>query len=1188
MKRLLSIIVFLQISINCFSASKTAIASGNWSSPSVWSPKGVPSNNDEVTISTGKTITIDSLSRSCNSVNIQSGASLKVSANSSLTITSTIGFTINGTFEFIGDVIIINPHTSLKLNSGGKIIWSPQNNTEANAQLFTQCDETFNNESTIQVSKWFNTNKGIGQYITGNFGNISISGIWNWELGESLRSHSIEGKLSVINSCVILDSSNTNVNLNINQIELQNSNSIIEVFKGSSGTKTINCNSITINGGQLNLSGENTTANTKLKCAGDIAINSLGTLCGSYQNDANNEIEIQGNLNITKSLYYGVYQGAGNHKLKVDGNLTLLKGGTRFSEFHGIYNGNGDVDVTIGGDFNHQGYSDLILNDGITGVGNGKGKIKIGGHFQQTSGDFRGIFNLTSYNAGEIEFICKDMNYSGGIFMLYYACSSNPVKNTLKINGDLTVNFTSSNDIFRCNGLSNLNGTISNAQLELDVIGNSTIEGTSAGELLTNTAYGIENIQTNGSFKISAGNIKFNYSPHPLTWIQNGDFEISGGQLQTSMESGTTNISFNGNFNQTNGVVCFKNKSGNTNISIAGNFMQSGGICKLYDNSSQPLSHSIQLNILGNFIQEQGRIDFCNNSFSTGNTTLQISGNEYQTSGGEIVNSSNGSYFGRLKFSHNGILNYFCSPSHSLAGIKQSIESNCKLEVNSESYQISSGSTAGVDYLEIKNGAELNLKNAKIITTGIETNCGIKLEENAVVKIASEIGTEALSFPAGITAQYSIDKLSTIELNGSKSNITKLRGQSNFILGKLKINLDPSGEVNMNSDLSIESQLNLCEGFINLNKSSISILNNSTEGIVRTNGYIVCNEKEGTIKRTNNQQLNYEFPFGNANGKYIPIFINCKSGTGKCISANTISTNHENLPFPSGLTSNLTNSVTAFSDQIDRWWKIETNGVTVDITLSYASEENSTAESKRQENFSVKYNSGTHWSEMIGNSRGAITNTGKITIKDIRSSATYTLLSNGNARPAEIIQFDVIKKDKDCELKWTTENEFNCKEYSVERSNDNNHFESINTVHAFDNNTAQNSYQSIDNDLPDGKYYYRIKIKSLSGAEFYSETRIIEIGTPVRNQEKLEVKSVYPNPFSNKFTISYITSHDVVSKFKLISMSGQTLFTSEKSDKAGENTFEYTDELRLPPGYYLLNVISGTQTFTSKIYKNAY
>jgi hypothetical protein len=53
-------------------------------------------------------------------------------------------------------------------------------------------------------------------------------------------------------------------------------------------------------------------------------------------------------------------------------------------------------------------------------------------------------------------------------------------------------------------------------------------------------------------------------------------------------------------------------------------------------------------------------------------------------------------------------------------------------------------------------------------------------------------------------------------------------------------------------------------------------------------------------------------------------------------------------------------------------------------------------------------------------------------------------------------------------------------------------------------------------------------------------------------------------------------------------MNGQTLFTSEKSDLAGDNSFEYTDELRLPPGYYLLNVISGTQKFTSKIYKNAY
>jgi len=1186
MKKLIALFIVLQFATNSFCVTKTAIASGNWSKSNNWSPAGAPTLNDDVIIKDGYTITTDSIISNCKTLSIRSSSTLKISNNSELNIHSITGITIDGNLEVTGSINILNPHTELNLNSEGKIIWAPQNNTEGNAQLFTQCDETLDQASTLVIQKWFNCTKGIGQYISGEIGNLTISGIWNWNMGESLRSHAITGKLALANSYIILDSSNTNCTLNVAQIYLQNSNSIVDVFKGNTGTKTINCNSISINSGQLNVSSEQSIAGVNLKCSGDITITSLGTLCGSYQNDANSTIEINGNLNLTKSFYYGIYQGAGNHTLSIAGNLTLLKAGTRFSEFHGIYNGNGNINVIINGDFNHQGFSDLILNDGITGVGNGNAKINIGGHFQQSSGDFRGVFNLTSYNAGEIEFNCKNLEYSGGIFMLYYACSNSIKNNKLNINGDLNVNFTNSTDIFRCNGLSNLNGTLSNAKLELNIAGNSKIDGNATAEFMTNTAYGNESINSIGTFKINGGNIKFNYSPHSITWIQKGDFEINGGSLQTSIETGNTDITFNGNFLLKNGNVSFKNKSGNTNIRILGNFEQIGGACKFYDNISQPLSHPITVNVSGDFIQEGGLIDFCNNSFSTANTTLEISGNNYRANAGEIKSSTTGTYYGKLAYRHAGIMNYFNNNAHTLINIKQSIEPNCNLSVNNYNFQISTGIAPDNDYLEIKNGATLNLNEAIINSSGNQLYSGIKLNENSLLKIGAETGLGALNFQSPIQPHYSIDKLSTIELNGSTSKITPLNNLSELVLGKLKINLNTEGFADLCTDLIIESELELTEGSIHLNKNRISIQNNTEQGIKKGNGFIVCNEKEGSIIRSNNLLINYEFPFGTNDGKYVPVFINCKSGTGKTIKVNSISTNKENLPLPAGLSANLLNSGNAISDQIDRWWQIDANGITGDITLTYASEENSTIESKRQENFSIKYKTATNWSEMIGNGTGIITNTGKVIAKNINPSGTFTIISNGQSHPSEIVQFEAIKNNKNCNLNWKTENENNCKEYIIERSNDNVNFAAINKTDA--KNTIQNAYQVSDNNLLDGKYYYRIRIKSISGAEFFSETRIIEIGERVRNQENLTVKSVYPNPFSDKFIISYSINYDATSKFKLISMNGQTLFTSEKSDLAGDNSFEYTDELRLPPGYYLLNVISGTQKFTSKIYKNAY
>lgn len=1188
MKTFLLFLLLTIASTNSFSNTKTISLSGNWNNANIWIPTGVPQPTDEIIIPQGKTITIDSTIALCKSINIEQNGKVVITQYGTLSIFTTAGLNISGILENNGAITIALANTQLIINSGGKVIWSPLNNTQSAAQLFSNCIEQLNAESTLQIKKWFNTSKGIGDYISGNIGNLIISGIWNWNMGVSLRNHPIKGKLSIINSYAILDSANTISAIEVSSIELQNSNSLLDVFKGEIGNKTLNSNSIVITGGQLNLISGTSTANVSLINNGNVIANNLGTLCGSYQNDANSKIEIIGNADFTRSQYYGIYQGAGNHELTIGGNLTLLKSGNNFSEFHGIYNGNGNITIKIAGDFNHQGYSDLILNDGITGVGNGNASILIDGHFRQSSGDFRGIFNLTTYNAGKCEFQCKDLTFSGGIFMLYYACSNVVIKNTIKVSNNLTINFTNTSDIFRCNGLSNLNGTISNAQLELQVNGDSKIEGNAQSEFLTNTAYGKEDIITLGTFKISGGIVKFNYSAHPLTWLQGGDFSISGGQLFTSLDAGTTNISFNSNFEQSAGAISFKNKTGNTNITIAGNFSQRGGICKLYDNTTQPLSNSITLKIAGNFLQEDGKLDFCNNYLSTGNTTIQLSGNEYSATGGEITSSAQGNYFGQLQFAKQGILHYRNNSLHQINRIKQTIKTNCKVNVDSGDYQISTGQIQNNDFFEIEAFAELNLNTGKFIIGGNGNNSGVSLNENATIKISSLLGTEALNFPQGIYANYSINKQSTIELNGQSSIVNKLTGQSSLNIGKLKINLASSTIAELKSDLTVESQLILSEGYLNLNKFTVTINNNSPTGIIRTNGHLINNEREGIVKWNDNLIATYEFPFGTSTGKYIPVILNCKSGTGKCIAVNTTSTNQENTPLPIGLQSNLYAAPKTVNEQIDRWWKIEATGIMADITLSYASEENSTEESKQTENFSVQYKTNSGWSNKTGNGNGVTNNTGQIIAKNITSATYFTIISNGIARSADLLLFEVRKEQRNCELKWNTLNEINCKEYVVERSTDNTNFETEGYVNAKGYTTQQNEYTFSDYNLQDGKYYYRLKIKSTSGTQFYSETRTIEIGENVRNSDILNVKSIFPNPFNNKFTITYHLSMPATSKFSIISTNGQTLFTSEKQDQEGENTFEYNDELHLPTGTYLINVISGTQTFTSKIYKNVY
>ena len=62
-----------------------------------------------------------------------------------------------------------------------------------------------------------------------------------------------------------------------------------------------------------------------------------------------------------------------------------------------------------------------------------------------------------------------------------------------------------------------------------------------------------------------------------------------------------------------------------------------------------------------------------------------------------------------------------------------------------------------------------------------------------------------------------------------------------------------------------------------------------------------------------------------------------------------------------------------------------------------------------------------------------------------------------------------------------------------------------------------NSYQFIDSDLKNGKYFYRLKQKDLNGAFTYSNIVEVDVGIP----NKFSLEQNYPNPFNPSTKIKY-------------------------------------------------------------------
>lgn len=87
----------------------TSVQSGNWNTAATWSSNSVPSCTDTVTILSGHTVTVDSVS-SAAGVNISSGATL-ISDSSTLTVGCTdnnASFSNRGTYSINGGSLIVN------------------------------------------------------------------------------------------------------------------------------------------------------------------------------------------------------------------------------------------------------------------------------------------------------------------------------------------------------------------------------------------------------------------------------------------------------------------------------------------------------------------------------------------------------------------------------------------------------------------------------------------------------------------------------------------------------------------------------------------------------------------------------------------------------------------------------------------------------------------------------------------------------------------------------------------------------------------------------------------------------------------------------------------------------------------------------------------------------------------------
>jgi len=209
---------------------------------------------------------------------------------------------------------------------------------------------------------------------------------------------------------------------------------------------------------------------------------------------------------------------------------------------------------------------------------------------------------------------------------------------------------------------------------------------------------------------------------------------------------------------------------------------------------------------------------------------------------------------------------------------------------------------------------------------------------------------------------------------------------------------------------------------------------------------------------------------------------------------------------------------------------------------------------------------------------GPLTGSGTYTIPGAFSSlGSADLTMDYTAVPVELTSFTGSVQEDGVLLNWTTATELNNQGFEIERSSVAQGWTKIGYVPGFGTTTEPRAYSYMDNNVSDGKYYYRLKQIDFNGAFEYSEE--IEVLVDLTPQS-FELSQNFPNPFNPTTTIQFQVPEASDVSIVIYDMLGQevkALFS--ENVQAGNYSVEWNGVnnagLKMSSGSYIYRMTAG-------------
>lgn len=156
------------------------------------------------------------------------------------------------------------------------------------------------------------------------------------------------------------------------------------------------------------------------------------------------------------------------------------------------------------------------------------------------------------------------------------------------------------------------------------------------------------------------------------------------------------------------------------------------------------------------------------------------------------------------------------------------------------------------------------------------------------------------------------------------------------------------------------------------------------------------------------------------------------------------------------------------------------------------------------------------------------------------------------------------------EVTWSTASELNNDHFDIERSSDGYEFESISLIKGAGTSNDISDYSYVDEEVPSGTVYYRLKQVDFDGRYEYFNARPIDSRT---SDSECEL-DVNPNPCMGKCTVAFENCDNEENenvRFKVYDAMGNVVyFSMEKSILNGQADFTLDATNNLAPAVYII------------------